>query len=84
MVRNLGLLAMLATAWAAPQATAAMFEDCGPYYCASMCPSTGGGDHIIARGCDECTGSGCLGGGNECDDYCFICAGDPEAEWDCI
>jgi hypothetical protein len=49
-----------------------------------MCPSTGGGGYIIARGCDECTGSGCLGGGNEFDDYCFICAGDPEAEWDCI
>jgi hypothetical protein len=80
MLRNFGLMTLLA-ALSLPQARAAEFQDCGPYYCASMCPSLGKGGYILAIGCSSCDGQGCAGGGENCQEWCFVCAG--EGEWSC-
>jgi len=80
LIRNLGFIGMLATLPLAQASLAARSETCGPYLCYALCPSSNGG-YILADGCDYCDGSGCTGGGEGCDRYCYSCFGD--TSWTC-
>jgi hypothetical protein len=75
-LRNLGFAGMLATMPLA-QAKVAALTDCGAYWCDGLCPLEGGGGYLYYQQCDDnsCSGSGCTGGGTNCQHVCTSCGG---------
>ena len=74
-VRNLTFVGMLA-ALSLARGPAGANQDCGPYYCPTMCAPTGG--YFYYQACSACYGAGCQGIGENCFAVCVACAGDPE------